>query len=612
MSFLAPAWLLLAALAGVPLLLHLLRRRIGAKVDFPAVRYLERAQKEHSRRLKMRNLLLMVLRILIVILVAFAAARPLGRAPGRGHPPTAIAIVLDNSLSTSAIVDGRTVLERLRDAARAVVARATEADRLWLVAADGRVISGTRATIRDAIVRLEPLGGRGDLPAAVARASAALAASGMSSRRLAIATDGQATAWPTTIDAGGVSVWIYAPGVRPPSNHAVAAVNASPQRWTPSGAIALRVIGADSVVYRLALGPSAQNMRTLARGTARASEEVVAHASPPERGWLAGASELAPDELRGDDSRWFAVWVGAAPRASAHPSAGPFARSALEALVQSGRAAAGADVSITAADAALALPGILLAPSTAVRAGAANRELARLGVPWRFGALRDGETEVRGPRISGVTVTRRFVLTAQAGAVAETLAVSGGEPWIVAGDGYVLVGSPLAPEATNFPLRAAFVPWLADAIGQRLSSDAGGVQNATPGAMVRRPTRADGLEDPQGRVTALAGSMFPTPARAGTYFFRRGSARVGALVVNGEAEESVLRRLAPGDLTGRLRGSSVVVRDRDAESWSSEVFTGDARRPLEGALLLLALAALVAETLVTRRAERGSILGKAA
>jgi hypothetical protein len=35
-DFLSPLWLAAAAAAGVPLLLHLLRRRIGARVEFPA------------------------------------------------------------------------------------------------------------------------------------------------------------------------------------------------------------------------------------------------------------------------------------------------------------------------------------------------------------------------------------------------------------------------------------------------------------------------------------------------------------------------------------------------------------------------------------------------
>src|SRR5690348_7077681 len=73
-SFLAPLWLALAGAAAVPLLIHLLRRRIGTRVEFPAARYLARAEQEHSRSLKLRNLLLMLLRVAIVLLVALAAA----------------------------------------------------------------------------------------------------------------------------------------------------------------------------------------------------------------------------------------------------------------------------------------------------------------------------------------------------------------------------------------------------------------------------------------------------------------------------------------------------------------------------------------------------------
>jgi hypothetical protein len=45
MEFLAPAWLAAAAAIAVPLLLHLMRRRIGSRIDFPAVKYLARAER---------------------------------------------------------------------------------------------------------------------------------------------------------------------------------------------------------------------------------------------------------------------------------------------------------------------------------------------------------------------------------------------------------------------------------------------------------------------------------------------------------------------------------------------------------------------------------------
>jgi aerotolerance regulator-like protein len=114
-SFLAPLWLSLAGAALVPLLLHLLRRRIGTRVEFPAARYLARAEREHSRSLRLRNLLLMLLRVLAVLLVALAAAGPVARwVTGTGHAPAALAIVLDNSLSSTAVTDGRPLLDQFR------------------------------------------------------------------------------------------------------------------------------------------------------------------------------------------------------------------------------------------------------------------------------------------------------------------------------------------------------------------------------------------------------------------------------------------------------------------------------------------------------------------
>ncbi|MFI5243636.1 MAG: BatA domain-containing protein, partial [Gemmatimonadales bacterium] len=70
MSFLAPFALLLAAAAAVPLILHLLRRKSGEKVDFPALRYLLRAEREHKAELRLRNLILMLLRVFAVLALA--------------------------------------------------------------------------------------------------------------------------------------------------------------------------------------------------------------------------------------------------------------------------------------------------------------------------------------------------------------------------------------------------------------------------------------------------------------------------------------------------------------------------------------------------------------
>ena len=93
MGFLNPLWLLLGAAVAVPLILHLLQRHQGPRVIFPAVRYLRRAEREHARKIKLRQLLLMLLRVAALALIAVAAARPFLRSGGAGHEPTAVVII---------------------------------------------------------------------------------------------------------------------------------------------------------------------------------------------------------------------------------------------------------------------------------------------------------------------------------------------------------------------------------------------------------------------------------------------------------------------------------------------------------------------------------------
>jgi hypothetical protein len=607
MEFLAPWYAALAAAAAVPLLLHLLRRRIGTRLEFPAVRYLERAEQEHSARLRLRNWLLMALRVLAVLLVALAAARPVARVGGAGHAPTAIAIVLDNSLSTTAVVDGRPVFTALRDAALGVIANAAAEDRLWLVTANGRVAGGDASAVRDAIRAATPLAGAGDLPRAVARAAEIARSARQASPTVVVLTDAQATSWRGTADAGGVRVVTFAPGGTPPRNRAVVAADAAPRRWTPSGTVVARVLSADSVPYRISERDAAGNERTLARGTAAPNGEIRVRVTPAARGWVVGSVAVQPDELRGDDERWFAAFSGEPPAAVSDPSAGPFVASALATLAQSGRVSAGGPrvAVIVAADAATRLPALLVAPSDPARVGPANLALERLGVPWRFSALRTGEAPVRFAASAGdsarvgIVATRRFQLMPRAAARADTLATAGGEAWVVAGPGYVLVGSPFQPDATTLPVRAAFVPWLAEVLAERLGGDPGAVVASAPGAVVEPPAGADALISADGRRTPVSAGM-TAPERGGVYLWSRGGARVGALVVNVESEESELARMNARALAERIRGGQVQVA-ATANDAAAAAFAVHGQRPIGGVALVAALVALAAEGLATRR-----------
>ncbi|HEY8175159.1 MAG TPA: BatA domain-containing protein [Gemmatimonadaceae bacterium] len=591
MSFLAPWYLLLGAAALVPLLIHLLRRRIGVQVEFPAARYLARAEREHSRTLRMRNLLLMLLRILAVLLLAAAAARPTARGAGAGHAPTALAIVIDNSMSTSVIEGGAPLLEHFKRAARDALASASPDDRLWLVTADASVRGGTGASIKEELDRVRTFPGAGRMRDAVARAVAAVEASGMDARQVAVLTDGQRTTWNEPAQLrGDVPVLIWAPGNAAPVNRAVVLAEARPVRWTPRGAIATRILSPDSTTYRMALG-----QRTLARGTAAPGEETIVRAAPAERGWTDGTVDIEPDELSADNARHFALWIGSAPTVRVAPSAGAFVRNAVDVLRASERVAEGSGILVASADEASTIPALLLPPIDPVRLGAANRSLERLGIPWRFGAMKRESSIARGEQMQGVSVTWRYQLVPRGVPDAETLAVVGREPWIVSGHQYVIVASPLVPEATSLPVAASFLPWLGDVLAARLHADPGGVHYAAPGDRVTRPAGADAIESASGGRTTLDGTSFDAPVAAGTYFFIQGARRVGALVVNPEVAESQLDRWPPGELKQRIVSANAhVARDRD--EWVRLSFSGAARRSLVFPLLLATLLILGVET----------------
>ncbi|HEU4988167.1 MAG TPA: hypothetical protein VFT41_00130, partial [Gemmatimonadaceae bacterium] len=334
-----------------------------------------------------------------------------------------------------------------------------------------------------------------------------------------------------------------------------------------------------------------------ARGTAAPGQEIVVRAAPAERGWLAGTVELDADELAGDNVRYFAAWVGPATRVRVSPAAGPFVASAVDVLRADGRVADGGDVAVLPADELTALPALIAAPSDPVKLGAANRALARAGVPWRFGAARRGASVVEGAGLGKPSVTLRYDLQPTAGDAADTLARVGDDPWIVAGPRYVLVGSPLTADATSFPVRAAFVPWVAGVLADRLSGDPGHAIDAAPLEPLVWPAWAGALEG--GAAAPAPGAGFTAPAQAGTYFFTHDGRCVGALVVNAEPRESTLDRWSAADFR-RLLGSRARVT-ADEPRFAGWVFDASTRGPLAGPLLAALLAVLLMEGIIAAR-----------
>jgi hypothetical protein len=148
-SFLYPAFLIGALAVAIPIALHLLRRDVAPEVPFTAVHLLRRSPLEQTRRRRLRNLLLLAARIAALVLLAVAFARPYFTASAEG--PSLQIIAIDRSYSMSA--PGR--FERAQAEARSALAGIGRGQRVAVIAFDDR------ATI------VAPPGGPGEARAAI-------------------------------------------------------------------------------------------------------------------------------------------------------------------------------------------------------------------------------------------------------------------------------------------------------------------------------------------------------------------------------------------------------------------------------------------------------------
>ncbi len=98
MTFLAPLLLAGAALAAAPVIIHLLNRRKPRRIPWAAMAFLVAATAITRRRLRIEDILLMIVRALIVALVALALARPVLNAAGPSRGAEAV-ILVDKSAS---------------------------------------------------------------------------------------------------------------------------------------------------------------------------------------------------------------------------------------------------------------------------------------------------------------------------------------------------------------------------------------------------------------------------------------------------------------------------------------------------------------------------------
>ncbi len=136
-GFLNSTVLLAAAAALIPLLIHLFSRRRVKVVEFSSLKHLKQMEKRQLRRLKLRQWLLLILRMLIILMAVLAFARPTLREGSVGsHAAVAAVILFDNSVSMDRSVADGNLLDLARQRTVLLINTFSPSDQVAIVPLD--------------------------------------------------------------------------------------------------------------------------------------------------------------------------------------------------------------------------------------------------------------------------------------------------------------------------------------------------------------------------------------------------------------------------------------------------------------------------------------------
>src|SRR4051812_48247394 len=125
-----------AALAALPVILHLFMKQTPKHVILPALQLIRERQKRSQKKLKVKNWLLLLARMALVALMALALARPrlFSQASlGDQEVPTAVGLVFDTSLSMGYKEKDKTRLDEAKERAYELLRKMPDSSQVFVI-----------------------------------------------------------------------------------------------------------------------------------------------------------------------------------------------------------------------------------------------------------------------------------------------------------------------------------------------------------------------------------------------------------------------------------------------------------------------------------------------
>ena len=335
-QFLHGALLWGVGLIFLPILIHLLRRRLVRRHRLPTFEFLLRTQRRITNRSRLRNWILLFLRVCAVGVAAFLASRPLlateGGASGGGWFPVSTVVVVDNSASMAFSTPRGSRLDVARRAVKRMIAEMSESDRMSVAATVARGGDGPMKALKpeDALSALDGIrqtDGKG-APARVVRRALESASTGTRRKNVVVFSDFAQGDWKSfqirNLKQWNPHVHVQFVRVAPEAgtrDMGLRDVNMKP--WPPKAGfpftIGARVFNRggenkSNVPVRLYMGEELRETIKVDIGP-RGSSPVSFRVNAPRTGALHGRLELPKDGLPATNRFYFAAGIGKRLRA---------------------------------------------------------------------------------------------------------------------------------------------------------------------------------------------------------------------------------------------------------------------------------------------------------
>ena len=323
LSFLNTAALLGLFGVGLPVLIHLFAKQKLRRVEFSSTEFLKRIQSQTMRRMKLRQLLLLLLRCFAVLLLVVGFARPTLRPKqfsSKGTARSSVVVIVDRSMS----MGRKGLFRKARERASSVFEMLRpddEAALMWTVplGSDEPGFFHPRYDVDRVLANMGVSCAWALVTKSLKEAETLLMSSRNINREIYLVSDLQATGFAPSADSSGIHAWEGSVFVLPVSGEVenVAVINGGIENKILQPGSPLRVFAdikncgrrrVNDLLVRIHIRDEvmAQNAVTIDPGEV---QRVVFRIMPDLTGWLWGDIRIEDDELVPDNTFYFCSWI---------------------------------------------------------------------------------------------------------------------------------------------------------------------------------------------------------------------------------------------------------------------------------------------------------------